>query len=83
MLLGALHVVRDVEALGALDRRSASTLSCVDLGLEVELVRRLLRAAQDLEERLADLVVGLLDERGDLAVVVLAAALSLRLPGSR
>jgi hypothetical protein len=75
VLLGALHVARDVEALGPLVLAVGLDLELVDLRLEVERVRGVVARAQDLEEGLADGVVGLLDEHRDLAVVVLERAL--------
>ena len=68
--LGRLHVVGHVELARPRHQLLADDPQLVDLRLEVGRVAAGRRAArQGLEERLARLVVGLLDQRADVAVV--------------
>jgi len=76
-LVGALHLVGHREVLGLLELRLRLHAVAGDVGLKVR--GRVARGlAEQLEERRADLLVGLLDDRGDLAVVVLQRVLLAR-----
>ena len=71
-LLGALHLARDVEPRGLVVLLLGLHAVAGDVRLQV--LRRVAAAlGEQLEERRADLARGLVADRGDLAVVVLAA----------
>jgi hypothetical protein len=67
--LGRAHVAGDVEPLGALDVVLGGQAQLVDLDLQALRVARAVGHA--LEERLAHRLVGVVDDRRDVAVVVL------------